>query len=286
MKTIIPIVKRVFTFKIHQLDFDSVTKLNIKSLFRFTHFDPYGFYEDILKNTLYFSAKSQLNDPFDSRIPTKYSLCNEKELDMYLENLLVKKGIDGDDKDNKLKIAKERLKNNPQEIQSNIENHIERKVGILALTEDCKNLLLWAHYTNKHTGFCIELDAQLLNKIIIAEFQKNRELAFIFKVKYQNKFPIINPCKHSFEQRTQLQFLIKSKAWKYEQEWRIILLNGSKQKRVLPPEVFKRIYFGLKTHRDNIQKSKELLRQYNPKIELYQAIKKKDAFGLEFNKLS
>ncbi len=286
MKIITSIVNNVFPFIKPKLDFDSVTKLNIKSLYRFTSFDTNRFYEDILKNILYFSAKSQFNDQFDAQIPTRHNLCNEKELDRYLENLLNKKGINGADKVNKLKIAKERLKNNPEEIQTTIDNYIERKVGILALTENIGNLLLWAHYTNKHTGFCMELDARLLNKIIIAEFKSNNELAFIFKVKYQNDFPIINPCKHSFEQRTQLQFLIKSNDWKYEQEWRIILLNGSRQKRELPPEVFKKIYFGLKTDSNDIERSKIILNQYNPNIELYKAVKKKDAFSLEFKKIS
>lgn len=286
MKILSSVINKRLPFIRPQIKFDSITKLKIKSLYRFTYFDTSNYYKDLLKNILYFSAKSQFNDPFDSQIPTRYKLCSEKELDEYLENLLIKSGIDGDDKSNKLEMAKERLKNNPQEIQITIDNYIERKVGILALTENFQNLLLWAHYANKHTGFCIELDAQLLNKIINAEFQKNQDLSFIFKIKYQDKFPVINPCRHSFEQRTQLEFLIKSKDWKYEQEWRIILLNGSRQKRELPAEVFKKIYFGLKTHPDNIIRSKELLRQYNPKIELYQAVKKKDAFSLEFNKLS
>lgn len=277
---------KLFPFIQPKLEFDSVTKLNVKSLYRFTHFDANRFYEDVLKNILYFSAKSQFNDPFDSQIPTKYNLCSEKELDKYLENLLNIKGIDGDEKIKKLRIAKERLKNNPEEIQTTIDNHIERKVGILALTENINNLLLWAHYANKHTGFCIELDAQMLNRIIIAEFQKNNELAFIFKVKYKNRFPIINPCKHSFEQRTQLQFLVKSKDWKYEKEWRIILLNGSRQKIELPPDVFKKIYFGLNTDSNDIERSKVILGQYNPNIGLYRAVKKKDSFSLEFNKIS
>ncbi len=286
MKIVTSLLKKTFPFFKSQLEFDSVTKLNIKSLYHFTYFDDNKYYECLLKGSLYFSAKSQFNDPFDSEIPTKHSLCSEKELDKYLENLLIKKGIDGGDKSNKLQIAKERLKTNPQEIQNFIDNYIETKVGILSLTENYENLLLWAHYAKKHTGFCIEIDAQLLNKVIIAEFIKNKEQAFIFKVKYQNKFPIINPCKHSFEQRTQLQFLIKSKDWKYEQEWRIILLNGSKQYRELPSNVIKNIYFGLKTCNDNIQKSKEMLRKYNPYIGLYKAIKKKGAFGLEFQKIN
>ncbi|MFZ2864383.1 MAG: DUF2971 domain-containing protein [Ignavibacteriaceae bacterium] len=278
------LISKFLPFIKPQLDFDSVTKLNLKSLYRFTYFDDNNFYEDLLKNILYFSSKNQFNDPFDSQIPTKYKLCSGKELDQYLDNLLIKRGFDGDNS-NKINIAKEKLKKNPQEIQNTIDNLIEKRVGILALTENYKNLLLWAHYSNKHTGFCVEIDAQLLNKIIKAEFIKNRELAFIFKVKYQNKFPIINPCKQSFEQRTKLQFLIKSEDWKYEKEWRILLLNGSRQKVELPKNVIKNIYFGLRSSDENINKSKKILKISNPEIGIFKAQKEEDKFSLSFKEI-
>lgn len=278
------LISKFLPFIKPQLDFDSVTKLNLKSLYRFTYFDDNNFYEDLLKNILYFSSKNQFNDPFDSQIPTKYKLCSGKELDQYLDNLLIKRGFDGDNS-NKINIAKEKLKKNPQEIQNTIDNLIEKRVGILALTENYKNLLLWAHYSNKHTGFCVEIDAQLLNKIIKAEFIKNRELAFIFKVKYQNKFPIINPCKQSFEQRTKLQFLIKSEDWKYEKEWRILLLNGSRQKVELPKSVIKNIYFGLRSSDENINKSKKILKISNPEIGIFKAQKEEDKFSLSFKEI-
>jgi Protein of unknown function (DUF2971) len=267
------------------LDFDSVSKTGLKSLYRFTYFDNDKYYEDILKNILFFPSKSQLNDPFDSQIPTRYDLGNEKALNEYLKTIVTKNVSDSAEIDFLLNTAKQELKNNPLKFQNNIDNLVERKVGILALTENHNNLLLWSHYAHKHTGFCVELDAQYLNNIIINEFKVNRELAFIFKVKYQNKFPIINPFKHTTNEKLQLQFLIKSKDWKYEQEWRIILMNGSQQKREIPPEIIRNIYFGLNAKSENVQKSKAILNKFNPNIGLYKAIKKKNAFGLEFIKL-
>jgi len=278
-------INNLLSFIKPDLDFDSVSKSGLKSLYRFTYFDKDLFYEDILKNILFFPSNSQLNDPFDSQIPTRYDLGNEKALNEYLKNIVTKNVSESVKIDYLLNAAKQELKNNPLKFQNNIDNLVERKVGILALTENHKNLLLWSHYAHKHTGFCVELDAQSLNNIIINEFKVNRELAFIFKVKYQNKFPIINPFKHTTNERLQLQFLIKSKDWKYEQEWRIILMNGSRQKREIPPEVIRNIYFGLNAHPDNIQKSRAILKKFNPKIGLNKAIKKKDTFGLEFIKL-
>lgn len=272
-------------FKNSKLDFSSVSKTGIKSLYRFTYFDNERYYEDLLKNILFFPSRSQLNDPFDAQIPTRYDLCNEKELDKHLEELLKKKGENPNNFNQMKAKAKERLEQDSPSYENMDDEFIEKTVGILSLTEDINSLLLWAHYTSKHTGFCVELNAQILNTIIDSEFNINKDLAFIFKVKYRKRFPIINPCRHSIEQRMQLQFLTKSEDWKYEKEWRILLLNGSKQKRELPVGVINNIYFGLNTRAEDIRHCKELLQQYNSNIGFFKAHKKNNTFGLEFKEL-
>ena len=32
-------------------------------------------------------------------------------------------------------------------------------MGVTCFTEDCTNLLMWSHYAENHTGFCLEFDA-------------------------------------------------------------------------------------------------------------------------------
>lgn len=279
-------INKYIPFLNHDLNFDSVISFGIKSLYRFTCFDPDNFYQDLLNNILFFPSMSQLNDPFDAQIPIKYELCSKKELDNYITELLKSRGVEDPDQTSKLIEAKNKIKNYPSLIQEAIENETEKRVGILSLSSSRDNLLLWAHYAAKHSGFCVELDAQLLHKIIVIEFLKNKEMAFLFQVKYQKRFPIINPCKNTFSQRVLLQLLTKSKDWKYEREWRILILNGSKQKISIPANVIKNIYFGLKTSDKNIRTSKKILKSSNPYIGLYQAVKKKDVFGLGFERLN
>lgn len=52
--------------------------------------------------------------------------------------------------------AKEKL-NDQNHIAKNFREKIYRKIGIVSLTSDDDNLLMWSYYTN-HKGFCIEFD--------------------------------------------------------------------------------------------------------------------------------
>lgn len=272
-------------FKSNNLKFESVTDLRIESLYRYYSFDQDSNYVDILNNILYFPSRNLLNDPFDSSAPSRYDLCSEKQLFRYLSELLDSRVNHIVNKEEEIKKALNRLKKDPDSIQKTIDEDLERRVGILSFSTQLDNLLLWAHYANKHTGFCVEFDAGHLQGITIHEFMKNRELAFLFKVKYQKKFPKIVPCKRNEEERMKLQFLVKSKEWKYEKEWRIILLNGSQVKVEIPKSILKNIYFGMNANEKNIRISRKILKDSNPEIGIYKAIKKKYTFGLEFERI-
>jgi hypothetical protein len=74
--------------------------------------------------------------------------------------------------------------------------------------------------------------------------------------------------------------------WDYENEWRILLLNGSRTKVEIPNNIIKNIYFGLNASEENIKISVEVLKKFNPSVGLYKAVKKKDSFGLDFAKFN
>lgn len=90
-------------------------------------------------------------------------------------------------------------------------------VEILALTDSYRNLLMWSHYAKNHKGYCIELVVEDPSKI--------------FKVQYLEKMPEgLNPAlihTKDIEERKKIckYFLIKPKAWEYENEYRVINID-------------------------------------------------------------
>jgi hypothetical protein len=78
--------------------------------------------------------------------------------------------------------------------------------GVLSLSANCTNILMWSHYCMNHTGFVLGFDTQ-------HEFFGRS----VSPVTYSHTRPRINPfeAKHSGD-----LFYTKSVDWEYEQEYR------------------------------------------------------------------
>lgn len=106
-----------------------------------------------------------------------------------------------------------------------LKNAMNREIGVLSLTEKPCNLLMWAHYANKHKGFVIEFDD---NHSFFDQRTKPGELrGHLIKVRYSKQRPEIilyDPNLSDLENLNNWinNFLcVKSDHWEYEQEWRM-----------------------------------------------------------------
>jgi hypothetical protein len=102
-------------------------------------------------------------------------------------------------------------------LEKSIHEGLEKSIGILSITESYCNLLMWAHYANSHQGFVVELDCS--NGFFNRQKSEDDELRHLRKVSYSEVRPNIQ-----LNQLSGLDvFLMKSKEWEYEQEWRMLL---------------------------------------------------------------
>ena len=135
------------------------------------------------------------------------------------------------------------------EIANRFNATTEQRMGILCLTEEPDDLLMWAHYGCSHEGFVIELDPK-------ASFFNQRrsevdEFRHLRPVIYSSSRPTL-----TFSQAKDLSALLtKSDHWAYEKEWRMMLdLNdasavisvGGKRFHLFEfqPETIKSVIFG------------------------------------------
>ena len=104
------------------------------------------------------------------------------------------------------------------------------------LSETSSSILMWSHYADKHTGFCIEYDFNLLPK------EEMYLLEYLKKVAYKDRFPKLqqtslvqvvrkraNPSFEADPSITQATadvcmeaIVTKNSAWCYEKEWRLV----------------------------------------------------------------
>ncbi|AVQ40483.1 hypothetical protein C7M56_18075 [Clostridium botulinum] len=88
---------------------------------------------------------------------------------------------------------------------------------ICSLSEVKDSLLMWSHYTNSHSGFCIEYDFTQINNVC-------SELHPVF---YDNKIiDITQYYKYKNQDLFKVAILNKSTEWSYENEWRIVEYNS------------------------------------------------------------
>ncbi len=173
---------------------------------------------------------------------------------------------------------------------------------IACFSETNSDFLMWSHYANKHSGICIEYSLESgINDTVIFPYEfslpeagsKKYEKVVadirLQKVNYGSRLyasffdfmPIFSnedDCDlltlsksywHYFERKIESIFLNKTKAWRYEKEWRIIEINfdqtehSEERIRHYSLDSISAIYFGLRTPNDvknrihNIYKSKQ-----------------------------
>ena len=159
----------------------------------------------IKKQYLYASSQFSLNDPFD---------CMNNLISMEcvpIEEILAFHSIS---KPNQSFRPEEILKLR-KDFQWHLPSLLLDKFGVVSLTENHRNVPMWAHYASNHEGFAVRLKIGSMSKRLVGPFPIN----------YVKSWTPID-----FNKGMGVSFLfmsnIKSFKWKYENEWRFIGLGN------------------------------------------------------------
>lgn len=101
-------------------------------------------------------------------------------------------------------------------IQKSFNDAVAKHIGILCLSEQQDDLLMWAHYANSHEGFVIEFDPS--SSFFNGRRSDQDELRHLRKVSYSEARPQLVMSNA----RDMGSFLTKSQHWAYEKEWRMM----------------------------------------------------------------
>lgn len=235
---------------------------------------------DVLENLkIRFTQSASLNDPFELK-PFFYKLLSKDSHKESLESglrrayvetgsdklmtyskfySLVKHRVPGVEKDFE-KIGKEKLKQ--------AMDFMRDSVGILSLSENNDDLLMWSHYAGSHSGYVIAFD---VDHPFFAEFNGKEERQYfdLGKVEYNQKRLHL-----TIDQLKGSKVLFwKPECWAYEKEWRFIknfegrpdfVIDGDEVFLFdLPPECIKSVYLGANMKADSIEKIQSLLAEKN-----------------------
>ncbi len=139
--------------------------------------------------------------------------------------------------------------NKRKEIQKQLSENFARNTLICSFSERSESILMWSHYADNHSGFCIEYDLQVLPLT-------SPEHVFLFPVIYSDNMVDGSGFFRRLESKDELwpaQFSIasatKANDWSYEREWRLVFPPEQSVKRIgrsLPFARISRVLLGSK----------------------------------------
>ena len=183
----------------------------------------------ILNLELYFASHNSFNDPFDCNLSLRtLSSYTNKEYNKFFKEKFLGKGKD-------LRNLREKL------IKAKSE------VGILCMSQNYKNILMWSHYAKNHEGLCFGFDFKLFEDVRI----KNSQVSYPENDEYE-LISFFTPAKGEIRR----MFTTKSEFWSYEEEVRFLDLAGGKTlgAKKFIKECLKEVIFGCKADETNIKK--------------------------------
>lgn len=227
--------------KIEEIPYPSTT------LFKYQPFNEYSL-QNMEKSEVYFAQKSKLNDPHEIGFQLE-SYDDFKSKEIFLAKRREKYFKDSGYLDSIITMLSSEQEEKKYREDTKYLSELILNAGILSLTTDPKNRLMWSHYANSYQGFCLEFESSFLQKHDIP----------VYPADYVSEHPILSICElrdwqyqtiksqfphftlvdlHQYYQqnfksyRSELtqQLLIsmltaKHMDWKYEDEWRYISIN-------------------------------------------------------------
>lgn len=207
--------------------------------------------EDVLiNNKIRFTQACLFNDPFEMKPVIKGIMNKSDIIKQYGENLAAQM------------IEKIKNDNRSSILEKELYSKLNREWGILSLTTNPKNILMWSHYANEHKGIVLELDEK--HEYFNATIDNKKFLNFLHKVTYSEK----RPASYLVDSNEKEFFLTKSIEWQYEHEYRAFKqLNKLENKKgnniflsKFPKDLIMSIYCGCNMSNDNKMKITNIIK--------------------------
>ncbi len=214
-------------------------------VYLFKYFEPARI--DVIKNgCIRLTQPLDFNDPFEfkpviSTVATQEEFKDvfEKTIDEKIEEELSKIPLELAGKISKQELEatiRQLLNDNQGKLDAHLANTAKQVsniyneksnelIGVLCLTEEKDNLLMWSHYADSHKGFCIKFDAS--HEFFNQRRSESDEFYHLREVVYLDE----RPNKTMSNMSGVDLLLLKSDIWAYEKEWRFCgVLNDSDYK--------------------------------------------------------
>jgi len=265
---------------------------------------------NLKENTVWMCNPNLMNDPYDSGLCFNSDSLSQKMIKSnpdtfiketgikeYLSNQQIEQIIQANDSqeianiiktaypsdvdliDQAYKILNEYFNDHHIKILKEFNVTVKNSLKICSFSERNDSILMWSHYTNQHTGFCIEYNFHQLIEDI-----RNRS---IYPVYYSNE---LFDATDFLSETNNIYYpiiasLYKAEEWSYEKEWRLIIAGGimeEDQNWQMPKA--KAVYLGSRIKDED--KNKIIAIAKETKLEVFQMKLAASSFKLESTRIN
>jgi hypothetical protein len=217
-------------------------------------------------NQFYLSPASNFNDPFDCKFYVAVDKTFEKLLQV----------------ENKMELIQKTEAILNEDIQD-----FRKRAYITCFSSENTNLLMWSHYSDKHSGVCLEFENRY-NRLEVLPVEYERTYSVVKISDYQKLMRDMienNDEKAFWVDFAKSLFLKKHQQWKYEKEYRIIRFNNNWQEKGLflsfYPSLITEIICGCRMENETILQVKDFMKEQGLDIPVKRAKTKEKEYGLD-----
>lgn len=216
------------------------TTTSINKLYKYRNFNDENLEKIIKNSSLYYSPVENFNDPFDCKLSFKQNYSKKEIRDSFIAFKERNPNFPRRLKDITKIYGKEK---DFIDFQNKITKQMIASIGVLSLSANSNNILMWSHYSHNHTGLVFEFTPQNTN-------DKHSCFYAPVKVEYSEVYEELSYINNQKEELLKL-ILTKYNDWSYEEEYRCIDLEFQGEKKFHKNELTG-IVFGAKATQENI----------------------------------
>lgn len=165
------------------------------------------------------------------------------------------------------------------------------RYGVVSLSEEPRNPLMWSYYADKHSGFVLGFDST--SPPFTAPPENTQLLGRCHRVNYvlyKPPWPGTAFTQDSEVEFLRLMLLVKSLQWQHEREWRLIdrmdrstksLSDDTIHTLELPPNAVSEVWFGSQASTDLRRSVLEALELWGVQPKLFNAAVCHDSYAIE-----
>lgn len=251
------------------------------------------FHRQIINDSLaFFTSPLRFNDPFDCAIPVHFGKLSSHEILQDINEHLKQHQphLKRSERRAKARELKKQKHYKNMELQTQLQREIRASAfGIFSLTSNPNNIVMWSHYADSHKGFCIGFDIQKLLKTALGlTTYGGRTLPVLLelhKINYMETFPYMDRQRLSTWKRMIIPVTTKSTDWSYEEEYRVLAYGAPDRAAAIPKGTIVKLILGCETPKEQKAELIDIVADKHSNIDLYQAKKKTDAFGVVFEQI-